>query len=181
MEESPKKGPRDHQEAVQGLFLKHAGVLQGFITGLVPDLALAEDVYQETFLTASRLAEDFKLGTNFLSWARSIAVLKVHEGFRSRKAGIRPLDPKVIELLASAEVETSEMWTRRRDSLADCLRKLPPRARQLVELRYAATPLSPAEIGRKLSWSSHSVDVGLSRARRWLQDCTRRALSAGAL
>jgi len=173
-------GPRNHVEAVQALFLKNSAVLQGFITGLVPDLALAEDVYQEVFLAVSRLASKFQLGTDFLAWARSVALMKIHEGFRGRKSA-RPLDARVIELLAASHTETQDAWALRRQSLADCLRKLPPRARELVELRYAATPLSTSQISRKLSWTPHAVDVGLSRARRWLQDCTRRGIAPGAV
>jgi RNA polymerase sigma-70 factor (ECF subfamily) len=167
-------------EAVQALFLKHSAVLQGFITGLVPDLALADDVYQEVFLAVSRLAPKFRLGTDFLAWARSIAVLKIHEGYRGRK-GVRPLDARVIELLAASSVETPDTWSQRRRSLSKCLEKLAPRAREVVDLRYAQTPLSTAEISRKLSWTPHAVDVALSRARRWLQDCTRRGVAPGAV
>src|SRR5215510_10836725 len=116
----PSTGPRDHVEAVQSLFLKHSAVLQGFITGLVPDLAMAEDVYQEVFLAVSRLSSKFRLGTDFLAWARSIALMKVHEGFRARK-GARPLDARVIELLAASHVETHDTWSVRRKSLAECL------------------------------------------------------------
>src|SRR5262245_19055058 len=103
----PSTGPRDHVEAVQSLFLKHSAVLQGFITGMVPDLALADDIYQEVFLTVSRLASKFRLGTDFLAWARSVALMKIHEGFRSRK-GARPLDARVIELLAATHTETAD-------------------------------------------------------------------------
>ena len=177
----PSKGPRDHQEAVQALFLKNAAVLQGFITGLVPDLALADDIYQEVFLTVSRLAARFQPGTDFPAWARSIALMKIHEGYRSRRSGARPLDAKILELLAAENAETSDTWSLRRQSLAECLKQLPPRARQVVELRYARTPLAPAEIGRKLDWTPHAVDVALSRARRWLQDCTRRVIGSGAV
>src|SRR5262245_51847623 len=138
-------GPRDPVEAVQALFLKHSAVLQGFITGLVPDLALADDVYQETFLTVSRLASKFRPGTDFLAWARSVALMKIHEGYRGRK-GARPLDARVLSLLAASHVETPDSWAQRRQSLAECLGKLPPRAREVVELRYAQTPLSSAEI-----------------------------------
>jgi len=177
----PSTGPRDHLEAVQALFLKNAPVLQGFITGMVPDLALADDIYQEVFLTVSRLAPKFTLGTDFPAWARSIAVMKIHEGFRTRRSGARPLDAKLIDLLAASNVETGESWALRRESLADCMKRLPPRARQVVELRYAGTPLSPAEIGRRIDWTPHAVDVALSRARRWLQDCARKALGSGAV
>jgi len=173
-------GPRDPVEAVQALFLKHSAVLQGFITGLVPDLALADDVYQEVFLAISRLAPKFRPGTDFLAWARSISVMKIHEGYRGRK-GARPLDARVLELLAASSAETLDSWAQRRETLARCLQKLPPRAREVVDLRYAQSPLSSAQISRKLSWTPHAVDVALSRARRWLQDCTRRGIAPGAV
>ena len=68
-------GPRTAVEEVQGLFLRHAGVLRGFVLGLLPDANRAEDVFQELFLTVTRKAADFRPGTNFLAWARSIARL----------------------------------------------------------------------------------------------------------
>ena len=49
-------------EEVQRLFLRHAGLLRGFILGLLPDHNRAEDVFQEVFLTISRKAAEFRAG-----------------------------------------------------------------------------------------------------------------------
>jgi DNA-directed RNA polymerase specialized sigma24 family protein len=43
--------PAWHIEEVQRLFLRHMGLLRGFVLGLVPDFDHAEDVFQEVFLT----------------------------------------------------------------------------------------------------------------------------------
>ncbi len=87
----PASRTSDPVEAVQRLFLKNTDVLQGFIIALVPDLAAAEDVFQEVFLTVSRLAPKFRPGTDFLAWARAIAVLKARESYRLRKGAPRRL------------------------------------------------------------------------------------------
>ena len=86
-------------QEVQRLFLRHAGVLKGFILGLLPDANRAEDVFQELFLTVTRKAGDFRTGTNFLAWARSIARLKVLEHVRAAQGGPRLLGPEALDLL----------------------------------------------------------------------------------
>lgn len=166
-------------EAVQRLFLKNAEVLKGFMVGLMPDFAAADDVFQEVFVAVTRLAPKFQPGSDFLAWARSIAWLKTQEAYRQRKAGPRPLRPEVLEALIGTAVETEDTWDRRRKALAACMERLSPRARQIVELRYSDDPPSSQEIARRLSWTLHAVDVALTRARRWLRECAGRALRGG--
>tara|TARA_B110000438_G_C15604774_1_gene559593 strand:+ start:445 stop:723 length:279 start_codon:yes stop_codon:yes gene_type:complete len=69
----------DATEQIQLLFVRHEGVIRAFVRALQPSLSDADDVMQETFLTISRKAETFELGTNFVAWACSIARLKVLE------------------------------------------------------------------------------------------------------
>src|SRR4051812_41613851 len=99
--------PQPNQQAVeevQRLFLRHAGVLRGFILGLLPDHNHAEDVFQEVFLTVTRKADEFTPGTNFLAWARTVARLKVLEAWRASRSSPHPLSPEAMEaLIESAE------------------------------------------------------------------------------
>src|SRR5438445_9579847 len=97
-------------DEVQRLFLRHAGLLRGFILGLLPDHNLAEDVFQEVFLTVTRKAAEFRPGTNFLAWVRSIARLKVLECVRKHRAGLAVLDPAALEVLVAAAAETDDSW-----------------------------------------------------------------------
>src|SRR5262249_57451566 len=89
-------------EEVQRLFLRHAGVLRGFILGLLPDHNRAEDVFQEVFLTVSRKAAEFRPGSNFPAWARSIARLKVLEHCPSVKSAPHLLGPQAPSPLIAA-------------------------------------------------------------------------------
>jgi RNA polymerase sigma-70 factor (ECF subfamily) len=164
-------------EEVQRLFLRHAGLIRGFILGLLPDHNRAEDVFQEVFLTATRKAEEFRQGSNFLAWARSIARLKVLEQLRSCREGLRLLDPEAIEALITVADVADDTWTERREALARCVEQLAPRARQILELRYGEDFLPPPAIAARVSWTVNAVHVALSRARRFLQECTKRRLS----
>ncbi|MFO0877407.1 MAG: sigma-70 family RNA polymerase sigma factor [Gemmataceae bacterium] len=164
-------------EEVQRLFLRHAAVLRGFILGLLPDPHRAEDVFQELFLTLSRKADEFRPGSNFLAWARSIARLKVLEQCRASSSGPHLLEPDTLEAVVLDAPEVEDHWKERREALAQCLQQLAPRAREILELRYSEAFLSPPEIASKLSWSVNAVHVALSRARKFLQECTRRRLS----
>lgn len=169
--------PRTVQE-VQKLFLRHTSVLRGFILGLLPDHNRAEDVFQELFLTITRKAADFQPGSNFLAWARSIARLKVLEQCRSSQSGPRLLAPEALEaLIGTAEEIPEDDWSQRREALARCMEQLAPRAREILELRYSDAFLPPPEIAARLSWSVNAVHVALSRARKFLQECTRRRLA----
>jgi len=172
--------PQPNQQAVeevQRLFLRHAGVLRGFILGLLPDHNYAEDVFQEVFLTVTRKADEFALGTNFLAWARSIARLKVLEACRAARNAPHPLGPEALEALMESAEELDDSWAARREALAKCLDQLAPRAREILELRYSDEFLPPPRIASRLSWTVGAVHVALSRARKFLQECTRRRMA----
>ncbi|MEJ7591926.1 MAG: sigma factor [Planctomycetaceae bacterium] len=56
-----------HLREVQKLFLLHCNRLRGFILGLLPDRAAAEDVLQEVFLIVTAKAAKFQAGADFLA------------------------------------------------------------------------------------------------------------------
>ena len=58
----------------------------------------------------------------------------------------------------------------RLDRLDECLGKLAPHARRLVELRYVGGSM-PEEIARIMEWTPGAVNVALSRARQLLREC----------
>lgn len=158
--------------AVQQLFVQQQSALKGFVLSLVPDFADADDVLQEVFVTVTRKAGDFELGSNFNAWARSIARLKVLEHWRRQKNKADALAEDVIESLhASAPEELFSPEQRR--ALEQCLEKLPASSREIVELRYRREH-KPAEIARLKGWGANGVSVALSRARATLRECVER-------
>lgn len=161
---------------VQMLFIQHTSQLRGFIIALMPDFGRVDDVLQETFLTITKKAADFRPGSNFLGWACTIARFKVLESGRKSAAGAQPLAPEVLESLAACAPEPESEDERIR-LLAHCMRQLAPQSRRAVELRYQHAH-KPAEIAKILGWTPNSIYVALSRARDVLKACVESKLAA---
>lgn len=164
-----------HQEEVHALFLHHSREIRRFILALVPDFSSADDVFQETFLTVSRKADDFQTGSNFLGWVCAIARFKVLEALRSRKGQNQMLSAEVIEALCAGE-PSPESEEEKLEVLSRCIGDLPAKTRKVVELRYQQAH-KPPEIARYLDWTVESVYVTLSRARSLLRHCMERRLA----
>src|SRR5262249_33193842 len=146
-------------EEVQRLFLRHSGLLRGFILGLLPDHNRAEDVFQEVFLTVTRKAQEFQPGTNFPAWARRIARPKVLEQCRASRGAPHLLAPEALDSVLRVADCVDEDWSERRDALKRCLEQLAPRAREILELRYCEEFLPPPAIARRVSWTVNAVNV----------------------
>jgi RNA polymerase sigma-70 factor, ECF subfamily len=168
----------DHEQArerVNALFVQFSPEIRGFILALMPNMSRADDIFQETFLTVTRKAADFRPGTNFMAWACTIARFKVLEAGRKRSTDIQPLSEEVLESLSAAAPEP-ESQDRELQLLNECMEDLHPHSRRAMELRYEQGH-KPAEIARRLGWTAESVYVVLSRARAALRDCVERKLS----
>ena len=168
------------RERVNALFVQFSPEIRGFILALMPNMSRADDIFQETFLTVTRKASDFQPGTNFLAWACTIARFKVLEAGRKRPAELQPLSEEVLESLSAVAPE-AENQDQELQLLNECMEDLHPHTRRAMELRYEQGH-KPAEIARRLGWTSESVYVVLSRARAALRDCVARklALEGGA-
>jgi RNA polymerase sigma-70 factor (ECF subfamily) len=167
------------QPTIETLFLQHAAAVRGFVMGLVPDRAAAEDVFQEVFLTVTRRGADFRRDGNFLAWVRGIARNKVLEHHRRQRSAPLPFDEELLNLLADSAEGSDQLLELRREALTKCLERLAPRAREIVDLRYAEQSLCPPEIAERLAWTTNAVHVALSRARAFLRDCTQQVLASG--
>ena len=130
--EPPPETTRDH---VNALFVQFSPEVRGFILALLPDMGRADDVFQETFLTASKKAADFKPGTNFLAWVCTLARYKVMESGRNRQRSPQPLSDEVLEALCAVTPEP-EKEDRELLALNDCLETLPQHTKRAMELRY---------------------------------------------
>jgi RNA polymerase sigma-70 factor (ECF subfamily) len=165
--------PPTPAEQVQLLFVRNEGAIRAFVRALQPSLADADDVLQETFLTVSRKASSFQLGTNFVAWACGIARLKVLENFRQRKRATVLSEAALIALTDDAPaVETTAL---REQALGRCMEKLAPKSRDLLWRRYSSRQDSE-EMADSLGMTSTGVRVALSKARAFLRDCVASEL-----
>jgi RNA polymerase sigma-70 factor (ECF subfamily) len=164
-----------HTAAVQGLFLQFQPAVRGYILSMIPDFSQADDVMQETFLTVTRKAASFELGTSFAAWVKTIARFKALEAIRARK--FETLSEEVLLALSAEPRELRPDADERLALLRGCLDQLAPQARRSIDYRYQNDHLPP-QIAELTGCTVQSVNVTLSRARAFLRDCVQRKLAA---
>jgi len=164
----------DRDEFIR-LLTAHQRAIHAFVYSMIPHPEDAEEVWQETNVVLVKKAEQFQPGTNFLAWALTAARFEVHN-FRRKKARARVLGSAMLDQWAEELIVRSQAGPSRLDALQHCLKKLQPRDRELIELRYAAGGQAKAVaeyLGRSLDRIYHSI----TRIRRALLKCIRLRLA----
>ena len=171
----PKDGNEapDATEEIQLLFVRHENAIRAFVRALQPSLPDADDVMQETFLTVSRKAETFELGTNFVAWACGIARLKVLENFRQTKRANVLSEKAIIALTEDAP--SPDSIHEKETALEQCIKNLTPKVRDLLWRRYNRRQ-SSEEMAEAAGMTPNAVRVALSKARVALRDCINSQL-----
>lgn len=145
--------------------------LKSYILTLVPNLADAEQIAQETSL---RLWEQFgqydPCEGDFSAWARSIARYQILT-FRKKQSRERLVfSSELMELLADRAAAREPDLAARQEALVDCLQKLPDHARELLRLYYVVG-MKLREAAVALGRTAAAVEKAIVRVRRILHDC----------
>ncbi len=143
---------------------------------LLPDNTSVDDLTYEVFLTAYQKLSDYRAGTSFVAWLRTIARnLALNERRRSRRSNaflnryreslFRSTDDQVDNIAGSFDDTTLA-------SLRACVDELAPVARTIVQQHYYRdTPCLQiaTEMARPPGW----VRVVLHRARTAISQCLK--------
>ena len=162
------------------LFTHHQRRLFLYILSQVPSPIEAEEIQQEANVVILSKFAQFRPGTNFQAWVSQIANFEVLK-YRSRKRRDRMrFSDEFLETVSRESLERSDELEERRKALIECIGKLRPRDRELIEQRYA-----PGEKGKHLAEQigrpANSVYQSLGRIRRSLMECIQRRLSTGGV
>lgn len=168
----------EHNLLVQQLFVRHQAIVLAYVLSLEPNLADAQDIVQEVFLTISRKADTFTAGTNFPAWACTVARYQTLSFQRRRARQACTLDEDVITLLEDGRTVDGARFDDEVSVLKGCLLKLAPRARELIWARYHRQRM-PEDIAEEIGWTANAVRVALSRARTLLRDCLTSRIADG--
>jgi RNA polymerase sigma-70 factor (ECF subfamily) len=168
-------GVQDQSEPFLVLVTRAQRVLHAFILRLVPSLADAEDILQQTNLVLWTKQAEFTPGTDFRAWAFRIARYQVM-AYRKRQSLDRLVfGEQLLDRLASRAEACDELLDTKRELLLDCVQKLSDMQRQLLDDRYAEQ-LSGREIAEKTGSKVDAVFQTLHRARQTLLDCIQLGL-----
>jgi len=161
----------DAQQIAKILIRERASV-HGFIWGILRDHHWAEDVFQEVTALAIDKAAEINDEAHLLSWSRTAARLKSMEMLRKKKKA-RLLDEDVLEdLEATWQNGDQRNSSDELDYLQECLKTLTPRARRVLELKFAEGGTG-SQVADALSIKVHSVYVALGRIYAALEECIR--------
>ena len=162
-------------ELVQ-LMMKYQRRIFAYIHTLVPSRSDAEDILQEASLTICEKFKDFKIGTNFYSWACQIAYWKVRAARKKFATSKVVFNQEVLDVIAETRGQMEEELDSRHHALASCLKKLNDRDRRMVLTRY--------ESGKNVAAAAHvcgravqGAYKALNRIRKVLFDCVTFELS----
>jgi RNA polymerase sigma-70 factor (ECF subfamily) len=168
----------DSGSAARALFRDRARLL-GYVTAIVRDADLADDVFQEVTLLAMQRAGRIRDVEHLLLWARKAGRYKALEALRAKGGGWLPLDDDVLDALeaewdaAGSDAAGSDAAAEQLHDLRRCMQRLSARARRILHLRYS-DGLSGLQLAETLTIGVASVYVALSRIHRALRDCMAR-------
>jgi len=137
----------------------------------------AEEILQNANVVILAKWNTFEPGTNFLAWVYRIASLEVMK-FRQKSSRNRLIfDDEYLTTIAQTVEEISDGADERQAALAVCIRKLKPRDRELIRLRYQQGR-DGQTLSDQLNRPLNSVYQSLGRVRRTLLNCIEKQLSA---
>jgi RNA polymerase sigma-70 factor (ECF subfamily) len=147
----------------------HEAVLR-FVTGVVGNRDLAEELTQEVFLRAERKKASFQGRSSARTWLHAIALNACRDHFRAKSHAIQPVsDLTAVEDLPSGEnVEREFLEAEMAACISSYLFKLPERQRDVVALHDIAG-LNHREISRLCGLSEANARVTLHRGRAALR------------
>lgn len=155
------------------LFNDHAWQLRGFVRALVPAHSDADDVFQELSRTLWTEFEHFQTGTNFLAWARGVAKFKILQYRRAKGRLPANLSDSVFDLLSQEMIDGRDQRHTYMQYLTECLNRLPPCDREMIEVRYRSDQ-PPKQVAGTVNRSVDAVYRSLRRIHKVLLMCIRR-------
>jgi len=174
----PDKPPSLSQEQFMRLFLQSEREILRYVMAIVPNVADARDIVQETALALWKRIDKYDPARPFIPWACRFALNEARMFLRT-DGRRRRLRDEVAGLL---EVRRSEIATEldaRRGHLQDCLDHLPEDQRGLIRSYYfddETVPMIAAKAGR----TTEAIYKALQRIRAALEQCIERKSLAEA-
>ena len=164
-------------ELLVRLLTRHQEEIFRFILSLHPHEEDARDVLQETSVALCRKIEEYDPKQPFLPWAFGFAYLEVLKQRERNQRGARLLSRELADRLVREREERQEILHARLQALEDCLQKLPPAERILLQQRYQGAA-NVEELVERCGTSRRTLFRSLQRIRRLLYDCISQRVAS---
>jgi RNA polymerase sigma-70 factor (ECF subfamily) len=154
------------------LLIPNQRQIHSYILVLVGNRSDADDILQDTLAEMWNKFEEYKEGTNFVSWGLTIAKYKVFQFIRKNKPHGFYFDSKVLELLQEETAALQSRYSTQEtlDVLKECVSKLQTREKKMLQMRYEQN-LTFDGIAAKFGVSIPAVFKSLGRIHTRLARC----------
>jgi RNA polymerase sigma-70 factor (ECF subfamily) len=160
------------------LFIRFERRIYAYIFTLLPRRADADDLLPETSLVMWDKFDAACPPNDFLAWGRRIAYHKVLDFYKKSRRLQTRLSQLFLEKISESAAEPGivPQLEERREALAACVEKLPPRGRELLTHRFTegATTQTTAE---RVGLSVEAVYKALAKVRQTLFECAQKMIS----
>lgn len=165
--------PAAAQQRFLSLFLRSEREIYRYVAALVPNVADAEDIVQQTALVLWEKFEAYDPDLPFTPWACRFALNKTRQWLERRQRWQALLESGLAEELAQRREELRSELDLRLRHLEGCLHKLPSEQLSLVEGYYYRRENieSLAAKGGRTVAATYKL---LQRVRQALQTCIER-------
>lgn len=152
------------ERAIESLYRERYLRFRNTLATITGSYDSARDVVQEAFLRALKQRRSLRDDQALEMWVWRIALRAAYESRRKVSAP---------ETASNSRVEPMPVEAERDPALADALRRLPPRRRLIIFLRYYAD-LSYAQIAELCEVSEGTVAATIAQAQAKLAETLRR-------
>jgi len=167
-----------HQQFAE-LIVRNQADLYRYILSVVGHRADADELFQQATLTLWKVWDRYDASRDFLPWAFAIAHNEIRNFFRRQRARPRLLSDDLIAELTERRMEDQGILNQRQHALTECLERLAPQHRELIDLCYARGRSMKA-VAESRGQSSDALYKAIQRIRQLLYDCVNRSLSLSA-
>lgn len=166
------------QAALRQAFKAALPALQIAVKVRCPDPGLAEEVIQETLVTALEQLARYRPEGTFIAWLKGIARNHLRRQLDAERR-LQCADPSTLEtLLAKASRASLDVWepdldgsdTPPQQALRNCLEQLSPRLRGMLERRHV-DQVPVKKLAQQYKQGANTIAVNLKRLRSRLRSC----------
>lgn len=168
--------PTPRAELFLRYFAEHHERLLAHIFGLLPREQDARDVFQKTSLVLWRKFDQFREDGDFLAWACGIAYFEVRNFYRMAGRDRLRFSDELLQTLSDERQQRSHQHDRRAGLLAECIKRLSPRERELIHEVYNVGN-SVKELADQIGRAAQTIYNRLNLVRRKLLLCVERRLA----
>lgn len=158
---------------MEQLYRENAKIVYHYLLSLCRDTVLAEDLTQDTFLTAYRSLERYDGSCKLSTWLCQIGKHLYYQYLAKHKREI-PSEPPEAPAPESAQPETQVLHRLELMDMLKEMQKFPPLMREVIYLRSTAS-LSFREIGEILGKSENWARVTFYRGKEMLIKAAKAA------